>query len=220
MQKKKTYAFIDASNLFYGGEKSLGWAIDYKKLIDYLTKKYQVSKVFYYAGIDMGSKYKQEGEVNLEDLIAHFTEELKKPYLTDAEILIIDRYIQRAKFYQKLKEFGYELKIKPVKIYGEGDSQMKKANCDVDLTFDLMRLMSQYQSLVILSGDGDFAPILAYLIKKGKHIQILSRSERTSKEIRTLAGGKFTDFIYLKKHLQFKKPKEKANGTPKDAVHV
>jgi uncharacterized LabA/DUF88 family protein len=24
----KTYAFIDASNLFYGGEKSLGWKID------------------------------------------------------------------------------------------------------------------------------------------------------------------------------------------------
>jgi len=28
----KTYAFIDASNLFYGGEKSLGWKIDYARL--------------------------------------------------------------------------------------------------------------------------------------------------------------------------------------------
>jgi uncharacterized LabA/DUF88 family protein len=35
----KTYAFIDASNLFYGGEKSLGWKIDYLKLIKYLQKK-------------------------------------------------------------------------------------------------------------------------------------------------------------------------------------
>ena len=26
----KTLAFVDASNLFYGGEKSLGWKIDYK----------------------------------------------------------------------------------------------------------------------------------------------------------------------------------------------
>ena len=31
----KTYAFIDASNLFYGGEKSLGWKIDYEKLLKY-----------------------------------------------------------------------------------------------------------------------------------------------------------------------------------------
>lgn len=32
----KTYAFIDASNLFYGGEKSLGWKINYKNLLKYL----------------------------------------------------------------------------------------------------------------------------------------------------------------------------------------
>ena len=36
----KSYAFIDASNLFYGGEKSLGWKIDYLKLIQYLKNKY------------------------------------------------------------------------------------------------------------------------------------------------------------------------------------
>jgi len=27
---KPVYAFVDASNLSYGGEKSLGWRIDYK----------------------------------------------------------------------------------------------------------------------------------------------------------------------------------------------
>lgn len=32
----QTFAFIDASNLFYGGEKSLGWKIDYQKLLHYL----------------------------------------------------------------------------------------------------------------------------------------------------------------------------------------
>jgi hypothetical protein len=35
----KTYVFIDASNLFYGGKKSLGWKIDYKKLLAYLQEK-------------------------------------------------------------------------------------------------------------------------------------------------------------------------------------
>jgi len=33
---KNSFAFIDASNLFYGGEKSLGWKIDYEKLLKYL----------------------------------------------------------------------------------------------------------------------------------------------------------------------------------------
>lgn len=35
-RKKPVYAFIDASNLFYGGQKSLGWKIDYQKLLFYL----------------------------------------------------------------------------------------------------------------------------------------------------------------------------------------
>ena len=54
----KTYAFIDASNLFYGGEKSLGWKIDYLKLIKYLKEKYQVSEVYYFGGVEThGFKY-------------------------------------------------------------------------------------------------------------------------------------------------------------------
>lgn len=47
---KSIYAFVDAANLFYGGERSLHWKIDYEKLIKYLRKKFGVTKVFYYAG--------------------------------------------------------------------------------------------------------------------------------------------------------------------------
>lgn len=49
----KTVAFIDAANLFYGGEKSLGWKIDYLKLLRYLKKKYGTRKAFYFAGLEM-----------------------------------------------------------------------------------------------------------------------------------------------------------------------
>jgi len=199
----ETYAFIDASNLFYGGEKSLGWKIDYEKLLKYLKEKYGVSKTFYYAGIDIGKSQAAE-KIDLPSIVKHFTKELENPELSEAEIILIDRYIQRAKFYQKLQEFGYELIIKPVKIFGEGDSQTKKANCDVDLTFDLMRYMSQYSKLVILSGDGDFAPVLQYLKKKHKEVIVLARGNRTAKEIRQLAGGDFKDFSYLRRYLEHK----------------
>ena len=53
--RKTAYAFIDASNLFYGGEKSLGWSIDYQKLIGYLKSKYGVSEIYYYGGIETHS---------------------------------------------------------------------------------------------------------------------------------------------------------------------
>ena len=55
----KTFIFIDASNLFYGGEKSLGWKIDYKKLLQYLKDKYQIEQVFYFgAGSKNGARNK------------------------------------------------------------------------------------------------------------------------------------------------------------------
>jgi len=33
-----TYAFIDASNMFYGGRKSLGWSMDLEKVESEIQK--------------------------------------------------------------------------------------------------------------------------------------------------------------------------------------
>ncbi len=49
----KSFAFVDASNLFYGGEKSLGWKIDYKKLFEYLKRKYALDSIFYFGGVEI-----------------------------------------------------------------------------------------------------------------------------------------------------------------------
>jgi uncharacterized LabA/DUF88 family protein len=46
----KTFAFIDASNLFYGGEKSLGWKIDYEKLLWYLKGPRTAREIRQFAG--------------------------------------------------------------------------------------------------------------------------------------------------------------------------
>jgi hypothetical protein len=49
----RTFAFIDASNLFYGGRKSLGWSIDFEKLFNYLQNRFQVSNIYYFGGIEI-----------------------------------------------------------------------------------------------------------------------------------------------------------------------
>lgn len=60
-------------------------------------------------------------------------------------------------FYKKLKAFGYELLLKPVKIYRQpGGGSVRKANCDVDLTFYAMRDKEKFDRGIFLSGDGDF----------------------------------------------------------------
>ena len=75
------------------------------------------------------------------------------------------------------------------------------------MTFDLMRLMEKYSGAVILSGDGDFVPVLSYLRHKGRKITILARAERTAKEIKQLAGSDFRDFHYLRERLKYEPEK-------------
>lgn len=174
----KTFAFIDAANLFYGGVKSLGWRIDYQKLLVYLQGKYSAEKIFYFAGVDGNES--------------------------------------RLRFYKKLENFGYQLCLKPVKEYIETDGWIRrKANCDVELTFYLMKQIHNYQRVILLSGDADFLMVLEHLHSIGKEVIILARRERTAKELRMFAKGSFCDFTRLENQLRFReKNREDVRNIP------
>ncbi|PIT89988.1 hypothetical protein COU23_00990 [Candidatus Kuenenbacteria bacterium CG10_big_fil_rev_8_21_14_0_10_36_11] len=205
----KTIAFIDASNLFYGGEKSLGWKIDYQKLFNYLKEKYGVKKALYFGGVeiyDFNFDYLKNETVPIEDLEKHLVARIKErgEKLNDAELLLISRHLQRVRFYLKLQKFGYEMHLKPVKIYEQEDgTTRRKANCDVEMCFYLMKEESNFEQAIVLSGDGDFLPVLKYLRNNGKEIIILARGPRAAREIRQFAGSKFRDFIRLESVIRF-----------------
>lgn len=204
----KTFAFVDASNLFYGGEKSLGWKIDYKKLLAYLNEKYDLNKVLYFGGVeihDFPYDYQKEEAVPIQKLEKHLSNLLtdKGAQLDEAHILLMGRHLQRVRFYLKLEKFGYQLFLKPVKLYEQDDGTTKrKANCDVDMAFHLMKEKDNFNRVIVLSGDGDFLPVLKYLRENDKDVVILGRAKRTAKEIRQFAGSNFRDFEYLKYRLK------------------
>ena len=206
---KSVYAFVDAANLFYGGEKSLRWRMDYERLIAYLREKLLVTKVFYYAGVDVDTYRSEEGKgINLDRLVKYYEEELVKKGRPEQETELLTRHLERAKFYRDLERFGYELRIKPTKVFVSAEgTTTTKANCDVDLTFDLMRFMSQYKEAIVLSGDGDFAPVVEYLQKKHKKVRVLARFERTAREMKELAGDDFIDLVSIRGEVEAEKMK-------------
>ncbi len=206
----KTLAFVDASNLFYGGEKSLGWRVDYSKLIAYLREKYAVEEVFYFGGVEIHKfpyDYLVQESVSVQELEKHLVDhiEANKEKLDEAALILLSRHLQRIRFYIKLEEFGFQLLLKPVKMYEQGDGTTKrKANCDVEMAFYLMKEKDNFDRVLVLSGDGDFLPVLKYLQKLGKEVLVLARGPRTAKEIRQFAGSKFLDFARLQHKLEFK----------------
>ena len=206
-----TYAFIDASNLFYGGEKSLGWKIDYSKLIKYLKNRYRVAKVFYFGGVEIHGyrhdylKHETVPILQLEKKLLNYIK-IQGKKLNEAQLLLLSKHLQKIRFYLKLNQFGYNLFLKPVKLYHQEDgSTQRKANCDVDMTFYLMKEKDNFDVVLILSGDGDFLPVLKYLKAIGKEVMILARGPRTAREIRQFAGSKFRDFVRLEKNIKFEK---------------
>jgi uncharacterized LabA/DUF88 family protein len=203
-----TYAYIDASNLFYGGKKSLGWSIDYKKLQSYLKEKYEVSQIYFFGGVEIYKfpfDYLTCDTVPLKDLEEYLIDLIneKSDKLTEVELKLIDRHLKRVRFYIKIEKFGYNLILKPVKTFYDSEGlPTRKANCDVDMAFYLMRDQNSFERTLILSGDGDFLPVLKFLKENKKEVLVLARSNRTAREMKRFAGDKFLDFEYLRERLK------------------
>ncbi|MEK7195711.1 MAG: NYN domain-containing protein [Patescibacteria group bacterium] len=63
-------------------------------------------------------------------------------------------------FFDALNKAGIELRIKDIQIFPDG---MKKADWDVGLAVDAIRMASLVDVVIIVSGDGDFIPLVEYL---------------------------------------------------------
>lgn len=132
---------------------------------------------------------------------------LKKKFETSRTLFYFgkdDKNDKQAKFLKKLESFGYTLRVKQIKWYGK----RMKANCDVDLTMDMLLLKDKYNQAAVLTGDGDFLPLFEYLRKIGKRITILAFSKRTSQDLKKFAGGDFIGVSNERYLLERKKNKK------------
>ena len=59
-----------------------------------------------------------------------------------------------------LAKLEIEAKAKPLQIFAGG---AKKADWDVGLAVDAIKMASRLDAIVIISGDGDFIPLVEYL---------------------------------------------------------
>lgn len=85
-------------------------------------------------------------------------------------------------FFDALSNIGIELKIKDLQIFPGG---IKKADWDVGMTIDAVRLAdSAIDAVVLVTGDGDFIPLVEYLKGKGKQVEVASFGKSTSSRLK------------------------------------
>ncbi|HEY4517754.1 MAG TPA: NYN domain-containing protein [Candidatus Paceibacterota bacterium] len=81
-------------------------------------------------------------------------------------------------FFEALEKVGIETKTKALQIFGSG---AKKADWDVGLAIDAVKLAPKLDAIIIVSGDGDFVPLVEYLkTNEGCQVEVAAFGKSTS----------------------------------------
>jgi len=83
-------------------------------------------------------------------------------------------------FFEALYNLGIETREKDLQIFSTG---MKKADWDVGLTVDAIRLAPSLDAVVIVSGDGDYLPLVEYLQSTGKQVEVAAFGDTSSSKL-------------------------------------
>ncbi|KKR79667.1 MAG: hypothetical protein UU24_C0004G0005 [Candidatus Nomurabacteria bacterium GW2011_GWA2_40_9] len=83
-------------------------------------------------------------------------------------------------FFEALTKLGIETKTKDLQIFHTGT---KKGDWDVGLTVDAIKMAPRLDSVVIISGDGDFIPLVEYLQTMGVQVELVSFQQSTSSNL-------------------------------------
>jgi len=94
-------------------------------------------------------------------------------------------------FLEALEKSGIELKRKELQVFPGG---MKKADWDIGMAVDAIKLSRLCDAIVLVTGDGDFVPLINYLKDGwGTQVEVIGFGKSTSAKIKEVAD----DFIDL-----------------------
>jgi uncharacterized LabA/DUF88 family protein len=95
---------------------------------------------------------------------------------------------QQKRLLLKLQNLGYKIISKEIIKRADGSC---KANLDVELALDLVELADTYDTAILVSGDGDFAPAIERVQRLSKRVEVVSYRATTSQKLMQLADNYF-----------------------------
>lgn len=92
-------------------------------------------------------------------------------------------------FFEALTKIGIETKVKDLQIFADG---AKKADWDVGIAIDAVKMAPKLDTIVLATGDGDFVSLIEYLDKHGIQVEVISFGKSSSAKLKEAAHA-FTD---------------------------
>ena len=130
--------------------------------------------------------------------------EILKLAVSQRNLIRVFAYVVRTKtgeekpFFEALTKLGIETRIKDLQEFYGG---MKKADWDVGIVIDAIRIAPSVDAVVLVSGDGDFILLVEYLKNQGKRVEVLAFGKSASGKLKEVAD-EFIDLgLYPEKFL-------------------
>jgi uncharacterized LabA/DUF88 family protein len=84
-------------------------------------------------------------------------------------------------FFEALTKLGIETKTKDLQVFSGG---AKKGDWDVGLTVDAITIAPKVDAIVLVTGDGDYIPLVEYLQIHAVQVEAISFGKSTSGKLR------------------------------------
>ncbi len=84
-------------------------------------------------------------------------------------------------FFDALEKLGIETKTKNLQIFSSG---AKKADWDVGIAVDAIKMAPKLDTVIIIAGDGDFIPLVEYLKMNGCQVEAVSFGKSSSGKLK------------------------------------
>lgn len=124
--------------------------------------------------------------VNYNELIKQLVGE-RKLVRALAYVVKSDPATGEETFFEALEKAGIELRSKDIQIFPGG---MKKADWDVGMAIDAIRMATLFDIVILVSGDGDFVPLVEYLKwGLGKGVEVAAFGQTSSSRLREASDG-------------------------------
>ncbi|MDD5145454.1 MAG: NYN domain-containing protein [Candidatus Pacebacteria bacterium] len=126
---------------------------------------------------------------NLYQARVNFSEILKDA-VSGRKLIRAFAYVVRTKtgeekpFFEALTKLGFETRVRDLQEYYGG---LKKADWDVGLSIDAVRINPSVDTIVLVSGDGDFIQLIDYLKNQGKRVEVMAFGRSASSKLREVA---------------------------------
>lgn len=89
-------------------------------------------------------------------------------------------------FFEALTQAGIELKVKDVQEFASG---AKKADWDVGMAVDAIAMSNRVDAVVLVTGDGDFVPLVEYLKSHGVRCEVVAFEASTNAQLKVVADS-------------------------------